>query len=257
MDQAIEVSNLSFAYRSATADSSSLVLHDLSFSVRQGAFVSVLGPSGCGKSTLLQIIAGLLLPTTGTVRVKEPQGLHGSACSLVFQDLHLFYWLTAAGNVEISLRARHVPKEQRAAIVAEHLHRVGLSDYTDFYPHELSGGMRQRLALARAAATNTQILLLDEPFSHLDAQLQSAMELELLRLCNERHLTVCAVTHDLRQAARLSDQVLILSNRPGTIRSIVTIDLPKPRHGASEYSADFQNVEETLWRALEQPTPIV
>ena len=193
-------------------------LDQISLDVPPGEFTCLIGASGCGKSTLLNLAAGLEQPTSGEVTVS-------GRVALMFQEPALFPWLTAAGNVELALRARGVPKAQRRAQTAELLETVHLGGFGNKRPHELSGGMRQRVAMARALAQDADVLLMDEPFGALDAMTRDLLHDELERICAERTLTVLFVTHNVREAARLGDRVVILSSRPG--RVIEEYDVPK------------------------------
>jgi NitT/TauT family transport system ATP-binding protein len=198
-----------------------LALDKVSLSVVHGEFVCLIGASGCGKSTLLTLAAGLDTPTSGTVSAD------GQRVSLMFQEPALFPWLTAARNVEVALRARGVPKADRAPRVAELLETVHLGGFGGKRPHELSGGMRQRVAMARALAQDADVLLMDEPFGALDAMTRDLLHEELERICAERTLTVLFVTHNVREAARLGDRVIMLSSRPGRVIE----EFPVPRQG--------------------------
>ena len=186
-------------------------LDKVSLTVADGEFVCLIGASGCGKSTLLSLVAGLDSPTSGQVSTA------GRRVSLMFQEPALFPWLTAARNVELALRARGVPKAGRRARTRELLEAVRLNGFGDKRPHELSGGMRQRVAMARALAQDADILLMDEPFGALDAMTRDLLHDELERICAERTLTVLFVTHNVREAARLGDRVIVLSSRPGRV----------------------------------------
>ncbi len=183
----------------------------LSLTVGDGEFVCLVGASGCGKSTLLSIVAGLDMPTAGQVDTG------GRRVAIMFQEPALFPWLTARRNVELALRALKVPKDQRRRRAFELLESVHLGDFADKRPHELSGGMRQRVALARALAQDADVLLMDEPFGALDAMTRDLLHDELERICSERSLTVLFVTHNVREAARLGDRVVLLSSRPGRV----------------------------------------
>jgi NitT/TauT family transport system ATP-binding protein len=191
----------------------------VSLTVADGEFVCIIGASGCGKSTLLNIVAGLDKPTSGSVDTG------GRAVGLMFQEPALFPWLTAARNIELALRARGVPSAARRAQTAELLETVRLTGFGDKRPHELSGGMRQRVAMARALAQNADVLLMDEPFGALDAMTRDLLHDELERICAQRSLTVLFVTHNVREAARLGDRVVVLSSRPG--RVIAEFDVPR------------------------------
>jgi len=207
--EAVRLTAVSKAYQ--TGRTELLAVDQVSFSVRDGEFVCIIGASGCGKSTLLNLIAGLDSPTAGQIDVG------GRKVGLMFQEPALFPWLTAGRNVELALQARGVPRIARRAQVAELLETVRLGGFGDKRPHELSGGMRQRVAMARALAQNADVLLMDEPFGALDAMTRDLLHDELERICAERTLTVLFVTHNVREAARLGDRVILLSSRPGRV----------------------------------------
>jgi NitT/TauT family transport system ATP-binding protein len=200
-----------------------LALDKVSLTVAEGEFVCLIGASGCGKSTMLAVVAGLDSPTSGEVST------NGKRVTLMFQEPALFPWLTAAKNVELALRARGVPKQQRRTRTADLLEAVHLGGFGGKRPHELSGGMRQRVAMARALAQDADVLLMDEPFGALDAMTRDLLHEELDRLCAERSLTVLFVTHNVREAARLGDRVVVLSSRPGRVIEEVAVDVPHPR----------------------------
>jgi sulfonate transport system ATP-binding protein len=205
----------------------------LSLTVADGEFVCLVGASGCGKSTLLSIVAGLDTPTAGQVETG------GRRVAIMFQEPALFPWLTARRNVELALRARRVPRDERHRRAADLLEAVHLADFADKRPHELSGGMRQRVALARALAQDADVLLMDEPFGALDAMTRDLLHDELERIWCERKLSVLFVTHNVREAARLGDRVVLLSSRPG--RVIEEYDVPRtgPRRIDSASVADL------------------
>jgi NitT/TauT family transport system ATP-binding protein len=198
-------------------------LDKVSLTVAPGEFVCLIGASGCGKSTLLSLVAGLDTVTAGQVSTR------GQRVSLMFQEPALFPWLTAGRNVELALRARGVPKAERRQRTAQLLHTVNLDGFGDKRPHELSGGMRQRVAMARALAQDADVLLMDEPFGALDAMTRDLLHDELERICAEREqtLTILFVTHNVREAARLGDRVILLSSRPGRVID----EYPVPRRG--------------------------
>ena len=216
-DAAVRLTDVSKAYRTGRA--ALLALDEVSLTVRDGEFVCIIGASGCGKSTLLNLVAGLDKPTAGQIDTG------GRRVGLMFQEPALFPWLTAGRNVELALRARGVPKSERRAKTAELLDAVRLGGFADKRPHELSGGMRQRVAMARALAQDADVLLMDEPFGALDAMTRDLLHDELERICAERTLTVLFVTHNVREAARLGDRVVVLSSRPG--RVIAEYDVPR------------------------------
>jgi NitT/TauT family transport system ATP-binding protein len=205
-------------------------IQDISLEVPEGQFVSILGPSGCGKSTLLYMVGGFEQATAGQIRVngKVVQG-PGPDRGPVFQEYALFPWKTVLGNVAYGLREQGVPKAQAEARAMQWLEKVKLKDYAGFYPRELSGGMRQRAAIARTLAYEPKILLMDEPFGALDAHTRLTLQAELLSLWEQLHNTVLFVTHSVDEAVYLSDRVVVLTGTPGRVREIVPIDLPRPR----------------------------
>ncbi len=206
-----------------TAANATPALDRVSLDVRRGEFVCVLGASGCGKSTMLNLVAGLERPTAGTVDIGDAKP------ALMFQEAALFPWLTVRGNVELALKLAKVPKAERRSRVHELLALVNLDEFADRRPHELSGGMRQRVALARALAQRSELLLMDEPFGALDAMTRDLLHDELEALWTTTDLTVLFVTHNVREAVRLGDRVVLLSSRPGRIATEYTIGYPRPR----------------------------
>ncbi|GGU08564.1 nitrate ABC transporter ATP-binding protein [Actinomadura citrea] len=215
------------------------VLNDISFTIRAGEIVSVVGLSGCGKTTLLRIVGGLLSPDSGTLRVddREVKG-PGLDRAIVFQQPSLLPWHNALRNVEFGLELKKVAKGVRARKAREALRLVGLGDYEKYYPKQLSGGMQQRVGLARALAVEPEILLMDEPFSALDAQTREELQAELLELNAKTRKTIMFVTHDLDEAIYLSDRVLVLLPRPGRVQAMVEVDLPRPRADLLDIKSD-------------------
>jgi NitT/TauT family transport system ATP-binding protein len=208
-----------------------VALQDISLDVRSGEFLCIVGPSGCGKSTLLHLIAGLDKPSGGEIllngqRVSSP----GPDRILIFQDHGLFPWLTVRQNVEFGLRMKGTPKQELRERSRHFLQLVQLSQFADSYIHQLSGGMRQRVALARSLAMQPDVLLMDEPFAALDAQTRDLLHDELERVWRETGQTIIFVTHNVREAARLGDRIVVLSFRPGRIKSEFQVELPRPRH---------------------------
>jgi sulfonate transport system ATP-binding protein len=204
-----------------------LALDGIDLDVAPGELVCVVGASGCGKSTLLNLIAGLDRPSSGRVDVHAGTGSRRPA--LMFQEAALFPWLTVAGNVELALKLRGVPRAARAERVEALLRSVHLDGFGSKRPHELSGGMRQRVALARAFAQDADVLLMDEPFGALDAMTRDVLHDELEALWRDRSLTVVFVTHNVREAARLADRIVVLSSRPGRVVATFDVDVDRPR----------------------------
>lgn len=200
-----------------------LALENIELDVRQGEFVCLLGASGCGKSTLLHLVAGLDQPTHGEITVE------GGQPAVMFQDAALFPWLTVSENVAFPLEMRGMARAQRAQRVAELLELVHLDGFAQHRPHQLSGGMRQRAALARALAQDARVLLMDEPFGALDALLRDRLHDELERVWRATGITILFVTHNPREAARLADRVVLLSSRPGRVADQLEVELPRPR----------------------------
>jgi len=205
-------------------DQAVLAVDRLSLDVRPGEFVCLVGASGCGKSTLLSMISGLEPISAGSIEI---DGGHRPA--QMFQESALLPWLTVRGNVELALKLRGVPRRKREPQARELLGTVHLADFADKRPHELSGGMRQRVALARTLAQQTPVLLMDEPFGALDAMTRDVLHDEIERIWRERQLTVLFVTHNVREAARLGDRIILLSSRPGRVVAEYPVDIPRPR----------------------------
>ncbi len=207
---------------------STSVLNDISLTVAEGEFVCLLGPSGCGKSTLLSTMAGFLSPTSGEITI-DGEAVHGPDPRriFVFQERGVFPWLTVEGNIAFGLF--HLPAAERQQRVAHYIKMVGLEGFEKAYPPALSGGMKQRLEVARALAVNPDMLFLDEPFGALDSITRLVMRGELLRIWQAERKTIIFVTHDIDEAVQLADRVVVMSARPATIQQIVDIDIPHPR----------------------------
>ena len=229
-----------------------VVLRDITLDVRRGEFLTIVGGSGSGKTTLLRIIDHLITPTSGSVLVDgEAVKRPGGKISFVFQTDSLLPWRTVIDNVAYGLDLRGLPKAQSRTSARKYLELVGLAGFADYYPHQLSGGMRQRVNLARALAVEPDVLLMDEPFAALDAQTRELMQLELLRIWRETGKTILFVTHQLDEAVFLADRVVALSARPGSVREIVSIDLPHPRGIDMKRTPEFQAYVARLWDLIE------
>lgn len=228
MQPKISVTDLKKAY--GTGSKRVDVFGEINFAVEEGEFLVILGPSGCGKTTLLKMLDGLIEPTSGTIeicgtRVKGPR----EGVAMVFQSFELLPWRTVADNIALGLEIQGIPREERYSRVNEWCDRVGLTAVSDRYPYELSGGMKQRVGLARALAVDPGVLLLDEPFGSLDAQTKDEMQTELLRLWNERRSTAVFITHDIEEAVYLGDRILVMSEKPASFVSEIRIDFDRPR----------------------------
>lgn len=227
---ALEISGLHKAYVDAYSGEEVTAIGDVSFSVDEGEFVSVLGPSGCGKTTVLNIVAGFVGQTDGSVVLGgRPVAGPGPDRGVVFQSHALFPWKTVLGNVVFGLRMRGVPRAERNERGLEFLELVGLGGFENKYPHELSGGMQQRLGVARVLANEPAVMLMDEPFASIDAQTRRKLQEDLTSIFEKRRPTVFFVTHDVDEAVFLSDRVVVLSSRPSEVRDIVEVSLERPR----------------------------
>jgi NitT/TauT family transport system ATP-binding protein len=253
VDTLISVRRLCKTFEDASGNTGGSVeaIRRLDFEVKQGEFVSIIGPSGCGKSTLLDILGGLEPPTGGEVviegeRVAEPH----PKVAMVFQLMSVFPWRTALQNVEFGLELRGVDPKVRRAKAMEVFRLVGLSGFEQKYPSQLSGGMNQRLAIARALALDPNILLMDEPFGSLDEQTRFLMGLELLRIWEATRKTILFVTHSIAEAIQLSDRVLVMSMRPSVIREEVPIKLPRPRTIETLTMEECKEIEHHIWDVL-------
>jgi NitT/TauT family transport system ATP-binding protein len=219
-------------------------LNGIDLAIERGEFVSILGPSGCGKSTVIGAIAGFTPLTRGQVRVDaRPVSAPGPDRGVVFQQHALFPWKTIARNVEFGLKMRGIGKRERERTARAILERIGLAEFAQHYPHQLSGGMQQRVALARVLVNRPRALLMDEPFCSLDAQTRLQMQQMLLELWHELRMTVVFVTHDVDEAVFLSDRVVVLTHRPGSVKAEIPVSLPRPRTADVLTSAEFTGLK--------------
>jgi len=251
----IEISNIEHRFIAKGAEDGGLVVLDgVSLSIAEGEFVSFLGPSGCGKTTLLRILDGLVTPTAGNVTidgkiVKKP----ARDRAMVFQEFNLLPWRNTMRNVELGLELHGVSKSERMRIARENLRKVGLGGFEDYFPHQLSGGMKQRVGIARALSMSPSLLLMDEPFGALDPQIRELMQIEMLKLLETEARTVVFVTHSVDEAIFLSDRIVIFSARPGRILAIIDVELPKPRWQDEErikISPEFVRYRSHIWHML-------
>ncbi|WP_062429021.1 ABC transporter ATP-binding protein [Treponema endosymbiont of Eucomonympha sp.] len=229
-----------------------VALEDFSLSVGEGEFVAVVGPSGCGKSTLLDVVAGLTKSGCGEIYI-DGKIVTGPALDrgFIMQGYALFPWRTVRRNVEYGLEVKHIHKKERAAIAGQYIDLVGMNGFEDRYPNELSGGMRQRVAIARSLAYDPQVLLMDEPFAAVDAQTRETLQDELLRIWEKTKKTIIFVTHSIDEAVLLAGRVVVMTKRPGHIKRILDIDLPRPRTAADmRSSADYGSIARRVWEIL-------
>jgi len=243
VSEGIRIRGVSKRYaQQGEADGALLVLDDISLDIAQGEFVSVLGASGCGKSTLLRLIAGLDKDYRGEIsvdgeRVRDTSLERG----IVFQDHRLFPWLTASQNILAALRNAPLSQQQKREAVAEHVALVGLEGFEHAYPHQLSGGMAQRVAIARGLVNRPRVLLLDEPFGALDALTRGRLQNELQRIWQHERITMILVTHDVDEAIYLGDRVVTMAPRPGRVKRIAPVDLPRPRERSDARFVQLRN----------------
>ncbi len=245
----IQVTDVTKVY--VTARGRTVSLDNVSLDVAEGEFITLVGPSGCGKSTMLNLIGGLLEPTSGDVLV------HGDAVrgpspdrGVIFQQYALFPWLTALQNVEFGLRLQGLRKAERQEKAMHYLDLVGIADFANALPKELSGGMKQRCAIARAYAVNPSVLLMDEPFGALDALTRVQMQDELLSTWQKERRTIVFITHDVDEAVYLASRVVVMSPRPGRISEIIDVPLPYPRTEELRLSPEFASIRARVWRGV-------
>jgi NitT/TauT family transport system ATP-binding protein len=249
----LEVQNLGVTYSSVSGESVT-ALDDMNLHIEDGEFVTIIGPSGCGKSTLLHCLGGLLSPNSGQVRVNDtPVGKPDPhLAAFVFQDYTLLPWKTVRDNVALGLRFAGEPRESRQAKAREMLELVGLNDFAGSYPAELSGGMQQRVAVARAMSMDPNIMLMDEPFGALDEQTRRHLGVEMTRLLTESSRTVVMVTHSLDEAIFWADRIIVLSARPGRIAKEMVVDEPRPRSIDFVGTPKFAEIRSELFGLLER-----
>ncbi|MBO3680788.1 ABC transporter ATP-binding protein [Streptomyces sp. NEAU-YJ-81] len=231
-------------------------LGQVSLDIGDREFVAVVGPSGCGKSTLLSMVAGLVEPTSGTVTVDgAPVAGPGPDRGVIFQQYALFPWLTVRGNVEFGLKLAHVPAAERRRRAEHAIELVGLADFADALPKTLSGGMKQRCAIARAYAVDPEVLLMDEPFGALDALTRVQLQDQLLDTWTQERRTVLFITHDVDEAVYLAGRVVVMAARPGRVHRIIDVDLPYPRTEEIRLSAEFARIRNDVWTQVYHQSP--
>ena len=251
----IQINNIEHRFFTKGAENGGLtVLDGVSLSIRDREFVSFLGPSGCGKTTLLRILDGLVTPTSGEVVIDgKPVKKPARERAMVFQEFNLLPWRSTIRNVEFGLELQGIRKSERTKIARENLRKVGLGGFEGYFPHQLSGGMKQRVGIARALSISPTLLLMDEPFGALDPQIRELMQIEMLKLLEAEARTVVFVTHSVDEAIFLSDRIIIFSARPGRILAEIEVDLPKPRWHDDEKlkaSPEFVRYRSHIWHML-------
>ena len=248
----LEVRNVSKCYRGGGRLLP--VLENFSLSVEELEFLVLLGPSGCGKSTLLRIINGIEICDSGQIILDgiDVTGTTGNGMGMVFQGFELFPWRTVLQNVAFGLEVVGVSKEERLEIAREYISLVGLSGFENAYPHELSGGMQQRVGIARALAINPSILLMDEPYGALDVQTRDLLQDELLNIWEKQRKTVIFVTHSIEEALYLADRIVVMSPRPGRIERIIEVPFERPRCEAIKSKPDFLEMRREIWETLKK-----
>ncbi|MFJ9824397.1 ABC transporter ATP-binding protein [Streptomyces sp. NPDC101160] len=253
-DARIEISGLTKRFLTPAGDVFT-ALHGVSFTVEPGQFCAVVGPTGCGKSTTLSMVSGLDRPSEGSVRVggREVDGITDGV-SFMFQADALLPWKTVLGNVLMGPVFRGVPRQQALAQARDWLRRVGLAGFEDRYPHQLSGGMRKRVAMAAALINEPKILIMDEPFGALDVQTKAIMSTELLDLWEQIRPSVIFITHDLDEAVALADRVVVMTSSPGSVKQVFDIDLPRPRGSVQEirFQPRFIELQHQIWDTLRE-----
>ena len=247
----LELSHISMLY--SRRAQRFVALRDVSLQIGAGEFISIVGASGCGKTTLLRIVDGLISPTRGDVRVDgRPVTRPGPDRGFVFQQDALFPWRTVLDNIVFGLEVQGRSKREARAKANELVRLVGLTDFEMLFPHELSGGMRQRANLARALTIDPDILLMDEPFASLDAQTREIMQSELLRIWRSNRKTVMFVTHQIDEAVYLADRVVVMTSRPGQIKAILDVKIPRPRDLSVKRTPEFLALVDEIWRMIEE-----
>ena len=255
-DCRVEIRGVSKSFHKTVKDSTTEIkaLADLSLAIRENEFISIIGPSGCGKTTLLKMIDGLIPYDSGKILIDGKQiTAPGPDRAVVFQSFALLPWRTVLANVEFSLELRQTSKQEREKTARDYLKRVGLADFENHYPHELSGGMQQRAGLARALAVNPSILLMDEPFGAVDAQTRQLLQEELLNLWQRERKTVIFITHSMDEAVYLSDRVVVMTPRPGRVAEILDVPLARPRVSEEvRRNPTFVDLTNYIWESLKK-----
>lgn len=229
-----------------------LALEPINLTLEENEFVALVGPSGCGKSTLLNLVGGLLKPSKGRIYFDELSEDKAPTVSTVFQEVGLFPWRTVEENIRFGLEESSLSAEEIKARLAQNIKLVGLSGFEKTYPSQLSGGMKQRAGIARALVVEPDLLLMDEPFSALDAQTRLLLQEELSRILEETKLTTLYVTHNISEAVYLADRIVVLSRRPGQVKEIITVSLPRLNRDSEAYATEFNHYVTKIWSLIRQ-----
>jgi NitT/TauT family transport system ATP-binding protein len=247
----IDIQNVTKVFSSRKGEI--VAVRDFSYEIRKGEVVTLVGASGCGKTTVLNMVAGFLAPTSGSILLEErPITSVEPRCGMIFQSYALFPWLTVRKNVEFGPKINGVSRKVRGEEAREYIRMVGLEGFEDSYPGELSGGMRQRVALCRVLVNKPDILLCDEPFAALDAMTRQVMQQELLRIVGEAGQTVLFITHSIDEALVLSDKVVVMSARPGRVKAVYEINLPHPRKVEVQLTEEYLDLKRRIWDIVEE-----
>jgi NitT/TauT family transport system ATP-binding protein len=253
---AVEARGVSVEYERTREKSTLIALEGFDLEVREGEFLAIVGPSGCGKSTFLNVVAGLVPPAAGEIKVYgKPVTGPGPDRAVVFQDYALMPWRTVESNVRFGLEMQGRLDSDTGAKVARYIKMVGLAGFEKSYPRELSGGMRQRVGLARALVTEPRLLLMDEPFAAVDAMTRELMQEELTKIVATTGQPIIFITHGVDEAVTLADRIAVVTNRPGRIKEIIDVDLPRPRSRASRQLPEFQALRDRVWQLLSEEHP--
>lgn len=253
----LQIEHLSKSYVDRYSGEHTVALEDVSLEMADGEFLSILGPSGCGKTTILNIAAGFVEPTSGQVLLRgKPIVGPGPDRGVVFQGFALFPWKTVKGNIAFGLKMRGVAREERDRVTQKFIDLVGLSGSEEKFPHELSGGMQQRVGVARVLANDPDVMLMDEPFASVDAQTRMNLQEEVTRIWESQRSTILFITHDVEEAVFLSDRVVVMSPGPGRIRKIVEIDVPRPRRWEEMVEHDgFKRLTQRILHLIRREEP--
>ncbi|MFC1848209.1 ABC transporter ATP-binding protein [Chloroflexota bacterium] len=227
-------------------------LSNISFETAEQEFLCILGPSGCGKTTLLRIIAGLLDPTSGAVNYKGQKSQNGLATALVFQEHGVFPWMNVIDNICFGLETRGIGKKERHRTAIPLIEKMGLAGFLRNYPHQLSSGMKQRVGLARALVSGAAVLLMDEPFASVDAQMRLILQEQLLEIYQEYRKSVIYITHDIDEALMLADRIILITARPGQVKGEIKVDLPRPRNLDGRHSGELARMKTEIWGMIRE-----